>query len=405
MNSSNRWIIVAVVLGFFILAALIPIAFLIGRRITQPAPTEVVFFPTATFEIVLSPTGIPGSATPPPSLTPLPTNTLLPTIAFTPLPSNTPAPTNTPPPTATATPVTPTATFTPSIPCNAAQFVAHITYPDGSVVAPDADFDKIWRIKNVGSCTWTTSYTFNFISGTDMANNKNESVNLPHAVKPGETVDIKVKLNAPVDPGIYSANWLFESNTGADFGGGSKADTPFVVKIQVLNVDPNVAYDFVVQVCAAEWENSNNDELACPGAAGGDEGFVVVLPNPEMEHRTDNEPALWINPDHRDDGEVAGLYPVYNVKEGDHFRATVGCLANSQGCNVTFELSYKKGNGNVFSLGEWTETFDGEVTEIDIDLSALAGTNIQFILTVRVNNQQPENADAFWFAPRIVNEQ
>ena len=70
---------------------------------------------------------------------------------------------------------------------------------------------------------------------------------------------------------------------------------------------------------------------------------------------------------------------------------------------MTFELAYKKGNGNVFSLGKWTETFDGVATEIDIDLSDLAGQNIQLMLIVSVNNAKPEKANAFWFAPRVVN--
>jgi hypothetical protein len=278
-----------------------------------------------------------------------------------------------------------------------------VTVPDGSLFAPGAEFQKTWRIKNVGTCTWSTSYTFSYISGTDMANNKNENVALSKAVKPGETVDVIVKLTAPSSPGAYSSNWLLKTGS-TTFGTGSQANGPFDVKIQVLNVGSDVSFDLVVQMCAAEWKNSNAKALVCPGAASGTEGFVTLLTNPHMEHRSDNEPAIWINPDHRDDGVVTGTYPVYQVQDGDHFKAWVGCLADNQGCNVTFELKYKKGNGNVFTLGTWTETYDGQATEIDIDLSSIAGQNIQLMLVVHVNNAKPEKANAFWFTPRIVNE-
>jgi hypothetical protein len=408
MNASNRWLIIIAGLGFLTIAAMVPIAYLIGRTLARPEPTPIVLFPSATFQVLLSPTAGPSietvvpTATDLPPATEVPTNTPLPTSTL--LPTSTSLPTSTPLPTFTPTPVKPTVTPTPTIPCNAASFVADVTIPDGSLLAPGVEFQKTWRIKNVGTCTWSTSYTFSYISGTDMANNKNENVNLPRAVKPGETVDVKVKLIAPNQPGAYSSNWLLKTGSGTAFGTGSQANASFDVKITVLNVNPGVAFDLIIQMCAAVWENSNGKDLACPGSASGTEGFVTVLANPAMEHRTDNEPAIWINPDHREDGAVTGLYPVYQVKDGDHFLAVIGCLANSSGCNVTFELGYMKGNGNIFSLGEWTESFDGSVTEIDIDLSDIADQNIMLMLTVRINNQKYDKANAFWFAPRIVNE-
>src|SRR5689334_8049481 len=50
---------------------------------------------------------------------------------------------------------------TPSFPspvpvakCDAAAFLADVTYPDGSIISLNSTFVKIWRIKNVGTCTW-----------------------------------------------------------------------------------------------------------------------------------------------------------------------------------------------------------------------------------------------------------
>jgi len=52
--------------------------------------------------------------------------------------------------------------------CDRAQFISDVTVPDGTTFAPGAAFNKTWRLKNVGTCTWTTSYSLVFDSGEKM---------------------------------------------------------------------------------------------------------------------------------------------------------------------------------------------------------------------------------------------
>src|SRR5690349_5782138 len=56
-----------------------------------------------------------------------------------------------------------TPTVGPAI-CDKVQFVADVTVPDGTNFPPKATFTKTWRLKNIGSCTWTTSYQIVFFS-------------------------------------------------------------------------------------------------------------------------------------------------------------------------------------------------------------------------------------------------
>jgi hypothetical protein len=345
--------------------------------------TPVLAHPSAT-----EPAAAPSTSTAFPTQTATPTASPLPTNTATAFPSLTPLPTAIP----TQTPV--------PIPCNAAVFVKDVSVPPGTWFAPGDGFVKTWSLKNVGTCTWSTSYDLVFVNGTAMTK-KNLVVPLTKSIRPGETVEISVKLSAPEKPGGYSGGWMLQGTDGKNFGIGPTANQAFTVEIKVLNVNPAAHYDFSLKMCSAVWRNSHQDRLNCPGLITDTRGFVVLLENPKMEHRTENEPALWVHPDGRENGWISGTFPSYRVQAGDHFKAWVGCLAENKGCKVTFELRYRIGDNETKTLGSWPEVMDGEVTLIDLDLTALEGKDVTFILFMQVNNSKTDQANGFWFAPRI----
>lgn len=316
-------------------------------------------------------------------------------------------PTETPlPPTATlppptpilpsATPVLPTPTNTP-IPCDVAQFVADVTVPDYTPFSPGASFTKTWRLKNVGSCTWTTAYAVVFDEGYAMTDKT--AFSLPAVVRPGEAVDISINMVTPTKPGNYKGSWMLRNESGRYFGVGPNADKTFWALVKVISSNPDYAYDFTANFCSANWQ-SGAGKLRCPGNSDDRDGFVVILDNPVLEHRNDDEPALWTNPDFSKDGWIRGKYPSITVKDGYRFKALVGCLAASKGCHVIFWLDYIDEAGATHNLGEWHEVYDGEAYQVDLDLSQLAGQKVQFVLSVD-SVGDPKAARAFWFAPRI----
>jgi hypothetical protein len=143
-----------------------------------------------------------------------------------PAPTNTPAPTSTPPPPPTATanqPAPPPAAATntpppagnPGSSADNASFVDDVTVPDGTAIAPGAVFDKVWRIKNTGQTTWTTGYTLVFIDGERMGSP--DSIAMPREVKPGETIDISVRLTAPVKTGTFQTFYRLRTSGGQFF--------------------------------------------------------------------------------------------------------------------------------------------------------------------------------------------
>lgn len=109
----------------------------------------------------------------------------------------------------------PVATAVPSTCVNAMSYVADVTVKDGQTFAPTEGFRKTWRIYNNGSCTWDSNYTLQFVSGDAM---NGTYVRIPTTVKPGQTVDVSVDLNAPNKAGNYKGNWQMRSPQGSGFG-------------------------------------------------------------------------------------------------------------------------------------------------------------------------------------------
>ena len=229
----------------------------------------------------------------------------------------------------------------------------------------------------------------------------NTAVALPGVVGPGESVDGSIELTAPAETGMYRSNWMLRNPSGALFGVGADAQEAIWVQIQVVDLanSEDYAYDFAANYCVAGWRNERV-QLRCPGVIGDPEGFVTLLDNPALEDRREDELTLWTRPRAVPNGWIDGQYPFYDVDVGDYFIAEIGCLDGSPGCDVIFNLDYRTANGVIRTLDSWREVFDESTTVVSLDLTSLAGSQVGFILNVS-NRGVPEQANAFWLAPRI----
>ncbi len=147
-----------------------------------------------------------------------------------------------PPPAPTPTALGSTATPTPPACNDRATFVQDVTIADNANITAGKTFEKVWRLRNTGTCTWTPSYTLTFAYGHSMG--APAYVPLPGTVAPGSTVDLKVKLVAPTNVGTYRGNWFLENPGGMLFGIGEKADKAFWVQIIVgpLNAGGSISW-------------------------------------------------------------------------------------------------------------------------------------------------------------------
>jgi hypothetical protein len=368
-------------------------------RFTQEAASTTRAEPT-------SPTPVPTTL-PPPSATasspaeatataiPLPPPVIIVTATPVPLPPPVIIVTATPLPFPSPTPVIPLS------PCDWAQLVADVTIPDGSILMPDAQFVKIWRLRNIGTCTWDPGFSLLFVDGYRMGSP--DRIMIPNFVYPGQTVDLAVPLTAPSQAGNYRGRWLLLNDQGVPFGIGAQAADPFSIAIKVIAANPDYAYDFTANVCQALWESATGN-LVCPGDDGDPQGFVLLLDNPQLENESENQPALWTHPNYASNGWINGSYPAITIQDGYHFKTWLGCLNDSPGCNVQFILNYRVGGGPVENLGSWHEIYDGSITKVNLDLSDLVGQSITFLFRVEMRNNRSAPANAFWYLPRLVQQ-
>jgi Ig-like domain from next to BRCA1 gene len=320
-----------------------------------------------------------------------PTETQLPPTATAPAPTAVIVP----PPTSTSLPPT----TPPPVSCDRAELIGDVSVPPNTLLPAGSVFTKVWRVRNIGTCTWTPSYALNFTGGSlvPVVNTTFLSGN----VSPGQTVDLSVNLTAPALPGVYQSGWMLRNANGQFFGVGLNGSDPLVVLIQTyqLAIDTNFIFDLTAYYCAGSWR-SGAGALACPGSPDDSSGSVLSYDSPSMEGQSTNEIGLWVRPNQQTNGWITGTMPAYTVQSGDFFLSEIGCLQDSLGCDVIFELDYQIVNGVSGQLGRWREVYDGVTTEIDADLSDLAGRSIYLVLSV-YNNGQVSDANAIWLQPRV----
>lgn len=327
----------------------------------------------------------------------VPSETPLPGV----VPSATSPPTTVPSPdTETPVPASPT-----PVPCDRVKFVKDVTYPDDTAVSPGSTFVKTWRLKNEGSCTWTSDYDLVFISGYAMG--AQASVQLTNGtVAPGETVEASVTLTAPDTSGTYRGEWKLRNAADVIIGLGDKSKA-FWVQIKV-NLPSGIVFDFLVQASSADWTGSIGSNPGTPLTFGGDDndpnGVVNIKDVISLENGATSGKILFTYPKHDNDGVISGLFPAYTVQNGDHFKARLGFWVPGGICGagkVKFQLIYKEGE-SLHMLDEWSKTCDGSLLPVAIDLSSLKGKTIQFGFIVLADGSFQDDW-AIWNSPRVEN--
>jgi polar amino acid transport system substrate-binding protein len=128
-------------------------------------------------------------------------------------------------PAPTSTPGAPVATATPAACIDSSTYVMDLTYDDKNgttppKVKPGESFTKGWRIRNSGTCPWTSQYRLNYVGGNNKAAQMDgQPAYVSGTVAPGQTYDFYVKLSAPSGvTGVEQGRWQMQNPSKVFFG-------------------------------------------------------------------------------------------------------------------------------------------------------------------------------------------
>jgi hypothetical protein len=123
---------------------------------------------------------------------------------------------------ATSTPAitnTPAATVAATIAgggCDNSEWVADVTVPDGTQMQPGEKFTKTWKVKNTGTCSWTTAYSIVYGGYADKLGAKTTA--LTSDLAPGQEGEISIDMVAPTKAGNYVSAWRLANAQNYPFG-------------------------------------------------------------------------------------------------------------------------------------------------------------------------------------------
>lgn len=157
-----------------------------------------------------------------------------------------------------------------------ATYVADVTIPDNTRMAPGESFVKTWRVRNIGTCTWDATYTLVFVGGQPFGGQV--SVPLTQTVQPGGEFELSIPLVAPPVAGVYRGEWVLQNSSGVKFG--SRGGYPFYVQI-VVNGAAIPATPQALAVSGLVWED------VCQMVESGSPSGGCVLDGASGAYRAD----------------------------------------------------------------------------------------------------------------------
>ncbi|NJN94611.1 MAG: hypothetical protein HC875_11200 [Anaerolineales bacterium] len=159
-----------------------------------------------------------------------------------------------------------------------AAYVADVTIPDNTPIAPGAPFVKTWRIRNIGSCTWGSDYALVFTGGEPMGGQG--PTPLPQPVQPGTEIELSLALVGPSAPGVYRGEWKLQNGSENLFG--SRGNYPFYVQILVGGAVTPTA-PAVLSIGGVVWE----DFCAPPAQNNAPSGNCILADDGSGVYRAD----------------------------------------------------------------------------------------------------------------------
>jgi hypothetical protein len=94
-------------------------------------------------------------------------------------------------------------------------FVADVTIPDNTIVAPGSTLDKQWLVQNSGSCNWDSLYRLRLINEVTLGASPEQAL---YPARAGMQATLQIIFTAPLEAGEYVSEWQAFDAKGLPFG-------------------------------------------------------------------------------------------------------------------------------------------------------------------------------------------
>jgi hypothetical protein len=161
-----------------------------------------------------------------------------------------------------------------------AAFVADVTIPPGTTFPPEARMDKVWQVRNSGTCAWGVGYQLLRVEGGALG--APDLVPVPPTAA-GATADLAITFDGPSQAGTYTDTWRLHTPDGAPFG----PDLTLFIAVEA-DAETNLPPEAPTEVQAAVTEDGTAVQLTWLDQSGNEDAFRV--------YRDDMEASIGLAP-------------------------------------------------------------------------------------------------------------
>lgn len=148
-----------------------------------------------------------------------------------------------------------------------AAFVADVTIPPGTAFRPEAQMDKVWQVRNSGTCAWGVGYKLARVEGGALG--APDSLSVPPTAA-GATADLAITFSAPSRAGTYTDTWRLQTPDGTQFG------PPLTLFVEVeVEAQADVPPDAPSELRAAVTEDGTAIQLTWLDRSENEDAFRV----------------------------------------------------------------------------------------------------------------------------------
>lgn len=175
--------------------------------------------------------------------------------------------------------------------------------------------------------------------------------------------------------------------------------------IECVNVQ--TLYNFVSQANEAQWMTYDGNQfwsLYWPGEETDEQGFARWLNYAVLEDGSTSSTVLQTHPAWTSYGTIDGQFDLRDItiQESDYFVGKVGFPEGAYAGDITFHIGFWDGDAD--SHNEWifeqTDTYDGQLRNIEFPLVSITGKTGYFTLQVEANGDSSQDW-AVWTEARL----